>query len=143
MTNTIVSLIIFCIFLYSSLKSLLFLLKNIKELSINKSSTFAHLLHFYRMIVSLFLVSFAFLVTLLIINDSLFIDSDDSIDLLFITICFILDLFYTLNYTVVKQTLIIFGCKQEQRETDFSDNEENEIEERANTGQSLDYITED
>ena len=143
MTNTIVSLIIFCIFLYSSLKSLLFLLKNIKELSINKSSTIAHLLHFYRMIVSLFLVSFAFLVTLLIINDSLFIDSDDSIDLLFITICFILDLFYTLNYTVVKQTLIIFGCKQEQRETDFSDNEENEIEERANTGQSLDYITAD
>ena len=141
--DTVVSLIIFCIFLYSSLKSLLFLLKNIKELSINKSSIIAHLLHFYRMIVSLFLVSFAFLVTLLIINDSLFIDGDDSIDLLFITICFILDLFYTLNYTVVKQTLIIFGFKQEQRETDFSDNEENEIEERANTGQSLDYITED
>lgn len=140
--DTVVSFIIFCIFLYSSLKSLLFLLKNIKELSLTKNNTFAHLLHFYRMLGSLFLCSLAFLITLLIINDSLFLN-DDLIDLCFISVCFAIDLFYTLNYTVIKQTLIIFGCKNEQRETDFSDNEENEIEERTNTGQSLDYITED
>ena len=139
--DTVVSMIIFCIFLYSNIKSLLFLLKNIKELSLSRNNIFAHLVHFYRMIGSLFLCSLAFLITLLIINDSLFL-YDDYIDLCFISICLALDLFYTLNYTVIKQTLIIFGCKEEQRETDFSDNEENEIEER-HTGQSLDYITED
>lgn len=140
--DSVVSLVIFSIFLYSSLKSLLFLLKNIKELSLSKNNTLAHLFHFYRMIGSLFLCSLAFLITLLIINDSLFLN-DDYIDLCFISICLALDLFYTLNYTVIKQTLIIFGCKEEIKETDFNDGEDNEIEERANTGQSLDYISED
>ena len=139
--DTVVSLVIFCIFLYSNLKSLIFLLKNIKELSLSKNSTFAHLVHFYRMVGSLFLCSIAFLITLLIINDSLFLN-DDYIDLCFISICLLLDLYYTLNYTVVKQTLIIFGCKEEAKETDFID-EENEIEDRANTGQSLDYINDE
>ena len=55
--DSVVSIVIFCIFLYSNLKSLLFLLKNIKELSLNKNNTFAHLVHFYRMIGSLFLCS--------------------------------------------------------------------------------------
>ena len=140
--DSIVSIVVFCIFLYSNLKSLLFLLKNIKELSLSKNNTLAHLIHFYRMVGSLFLCSMAFLITLLIINDSLFLN-DDYIDLCFISICLALDLYYTLNYTVIKQTLIICRFKEEERETDFGDNEENEIEDRANTGQSLDYINED
>ena len=141
--DTVVSFILFLIFLYSAVKSLLFMLKNIKELSLSKANIFAHLVHFYRMIVSLFLSSIAFFITLLIINDSLFVD-DDFIDLCFITTCLVLDLFYTLNSTVIKQSLILFGCKQEQRETDFSENEEMEIDDNRHGSQvSLDYLNED
>ena len=141
--DTVVTFVLFLIFLYSSIKSLLFMLKNIKELSLNKASIFAHLVHFYRMAITLFLSSSAFFVTLLIINDSLFVD-DDFIDLCFITICLALDLFYTLNSTIIKQTLILFGCKKEERETDFSDNDENEINDNRNDSQvSLDYLNED
>ena len=134
--DSVVTLLLYLIFLYSSIKSLLFLLKNIKELSLNKNSTFAHLLHFYRILFSLFLCSLAFLVTLLIINDSLFIN-DDFIDLCFIILCLAIDLFYTMNSTVLKQTLIIFGCKEEERGTYF----ENE-EERTKSEMSLDSMNE-
>ena len=140
--DSVVTFILFLIFLYSILNSLIFMLKNIKELS-SKIVNAAYLLHFYRMFFSLFLSSFAFIITLLIINDSLFVD-DDFIDLCFIITCLAIDLFYTLNSTVIKQTLIIFKCsKEEERETDFSFNEENDINDLNENRYSLDYMNEE
>ena len=142
--DTVVSFLLFFIFLYSNIKSLLFLLKNIKELFVIKENISAYVWHFYRMLASLFFCSLAFLITLLIINDSLFMD-DDEIDLCFITVCLILDLFYTLNSTVIKQTLILFGCRVEEKVMEIDeDNEDNELEPgKENSQISLEYLNED
>lgn len=130
--DTAVTSILFLIFLYSTVKSLLLLVKNIKEIYLSNSNINSHLSHFYRMIVSLFLSSLAFLVTLLIINDSLFIN-DDFIDLCFIIVCLALDLFYTFNSTVIRQTLILCRCKKNEEKNDFNDDDiddDNDIEDR-------------
>ena len=140
--DTVVSSLLFFIFLYSNLKSILFLSKNIKEIFLNNTNLTAYVWHFYRMVASLFFCSLAFLVTLLIINDSLFLD-DDNIDLCFITVCLIIDLFFTLNSTVLKQTLILLGCRSED-EKDIDLYEDNEIDtDKENSQISLDYMDED
>ena len=130
--DTVVSSIIFSIFLYTNLKSILLLIKIIKEFSLNNENKKSYEKHFYRMIFGLFLNSLVFLVTLLIINDSLFLN-DDYIDLCFIIICFAIDLFYTLNAIVIKQTLILFRCKKEK---DIYGNKE----ERTNTENALEDL---
>ena len=125
-TDTIVMFILFSIYLYSNINSLLFLLRNIKELSLNNMSTTGHIIHFYRIFASLFLSSLSFLVTLLIINDSLFM-KDDYIDICFICTCLVIDLFYTLNLTIIKETLKLCCCKTELlEEKDFYEIEEND-----------------
>jgi hypothetical protein len=138
--DTVVSSILYLIFLYSNAKSLLFLVMNIKELSLNNNNIKAHLIHFYRMIGSLFLSSFIFLVTLLIINDSLFL-SYDYIDHCYICTCLVIDLYYTLNSTVIKQTLLLFRCRKEEEDKDFYDDEPEE-EERTRSDILLDDINE-
>jgi hypothetical protein len=136
-SDTIIMLYLFSIFIYSNIKSILFLLRNIKELYLtnNKDNLSAYLVHFYRIGFSLFLSSIAFLVTLLIINDSLFV-GDDSIDMCYIFICLIVDLFYTLNSTVFKETKKLICCKDEEdmNEPDFDtdDNEERLTERTLN-----------
>lgn len=141
-TDTIVMSILFVIYLYSSVNSLLFLLRNIKELSLNNSSIKGHLIHFYRIFVSLFLSSLSFLITLLIINDSLFMN-DDFIDICFISTCLVIDLFYTLNITIIKETIKLCCCKVEQlTEKEFYDSEESDNDNDNDEGRysSLNYI---
>ena len=130
--DTVVSSIIFSIFLYTNLKSILLLIKINKEFSLNNENKKSYEKHFYRMIVGLFLNSLVFLVTLLIINDSLF-SNNDYIDLCYIIVCFAIDLFYTLNATIIKQTLILFRCKKEK---DIYGNKE----ERTNTENALEDL---
>ena len=130
--DTIIMFILYFIFIYSNIKSILFLLNNMKELvsTYNKNNLSAYLFHFYRIIVSLFLSSLAFLVTILIINNSLFVgDSDNNIDALYIFICLINDLFYTLNLTVFKETKKLLCCKEEEKyaiETEIDDDDNDE-----------------
>ena len=141
-TDTIVMSILFVIYLYSSVNSLLFLLRNIKELSLNNSSINGYLIHFYRIFVSLFLSSLSFLITLLIINDSLFMN-DDFIDICFISTCLVIDLFYTLNITIIKETIKLCCCKVEQlTEKEFYDSEESDNDNDNDEGRysSLNYI---
>ena len=134
--DTVVSLIIFIVFLYCNIKTILLLLKIIKEVFLDKQLIKPHLKHFYRMIIGLFLSSSAFLVTILIINDSLFLN-DDYIDLCYIIVCFALNLFYTLNSTIIKQTLILFRCKKESEvyidqdeiDDDEGENQDNKLNE--------------
>ena len=126
--DSILTGILFLIYLYCTLKTILFLIKNIKNIKGDNEreyqKTFS--LHFYRMLLSLFLCSLFFLVTLLIINDSLLF-SYDYIDLTFITLCLFIDLFYTLNRTVVKQTLKCFRKDNEdEKDNTFDDTVSNE-----------------
>ena len=128
-TDTVISSIIFLIFLFTNIKSILLIIKMIKEIYLKNGNIKGHIMHFHRMIIGLFLNSLVFLVTLLIINDSLF-SNNDYIDLCYIIVCFAIDLFYTLNATIIKQTLILFRCKKEfelygnQDEVDDDDNDE-------------------
>ena len=121
--DSILTGILFLIYLYCTLKTLLFLIKNIRNInkeSVEREYMKTYSLHFYRMLLSLFLCSIFFLVTLLIINDSLFFPYE-YIDLTFITLCLVIDLFYTLNKTVIKQTLICINKEKEDENDAFDD----------------------
>ena len=88
-------------------------MKELSLKSIEKEYNKTFSFHYFRMIISLILCSAFFIVTLLIINDSLFFGYD-YIDLTFITLCLIIDLFFTLNQTVIKQTLKCFNKRKEE-----------------------------
>lgn len=131
--DSIVTFILYIVFLFCNIKSLILLIKNVKELSLTNNSPRAHLLHFYRMIASLYISSLLFLVSLLIINDSLFIN-DNFIDLCYVITCLIIDLFYTMNKIVIKESLKICCCKKEVKEYTFEEddaNSENDIDNRT------------
>jgi hypothetical protein len=136
-TDTIITFLLYTVFLFCSIKSIILLVRNIKELSLTNNSSKAHLLHFYRMIVSLYLSSLFFFVSLLIINNSLFFD-DNYIDLFYITNCLVMDLFYTLNQTVVKESKSLCSCKKND---DMPiDVEESEDGDRTRSSVSLDIV---
>ena len=110
----------FCLFLinsYCNLKLLLYLVSVIKELYVIGRNIKDFSKHFFRIFISLILTTMSFLIVILIINDSLFFD-DDLIDLCYITICLILDLFFTFNKTVIKETYKLFCCKKDMEEKD-------------------------
>ena len=124
--DSILTGILFLIYLYCTLKTIIFIINNLKNINgdnaeIEYKKTFS--LHFYRMLFSLFICSLFFLVSILIINDSLFF-SYEYIDLTFITLCLFIDLFYTLNRTVIKQTLKCF--KKDDEIDNFDDTQNNE-----------------
>lgn len=118
--DNIITSILFSIYLFCTIKTILFLGKNIKELALEKDYNKTFSLHYYRMLVSLFLCSFFYCLTLLIINDSLFF-SFEYIDLTFITLCLIIDLFFTLNRTVIKLTLKCFRKDKEENKENAED----------------------
>ena len=139
-TDTIITFLLYMIFLFCSIKSIILLVRNIKELSLTNNSSKAHLLHFYRMILSLYLSSLFFLVSILIINDSLFLD-DNYIDLSYIIICLGMDLFYTMNKTVVKETKNLLSCNKEKEDDEAPlDEEESEEGDRTHSTVSLDIM---
>ena len=124
--DSIITGILFLIYLYCTLKTIIFIINNLKNIKrenveIEYQKTFS--LHFYRMLFSLFICSVFFLVSILIINDSLFFPYE-YIDLTFITLCLFIDLFYTLNRTVIKQTLKCF--KKDEEADNFDDTQTTE-----------------
>ena len=125
--DTVVTFLIYIVFLYSILQSLFCITRIIKELSGNKIIMNNYLLYYYKMLISLFLSSLTFFISILIINDSFFLEDDD-IDLCYVLICLILVLFYTLNETVINVTLKLFGFKKEKKKIDFyEENDENDL----------------
>ena len=139
--DTILTSILFIFYLYFTLKSILFLAKNMKELSlksVEKKYIRTFTFHYFRMSISLILCSAFFIVTILIINDSLFFGYD-YIDITFITLCLIIDLFFTLNQTVIKQTL---KCFNKQTEEDDNENfvDDNEVEDNNQKFNSIKYM---
>ena len=136
--DTIITSFLFSIYVYCSLKSILFLAKNIKELSLEREYNKTFSFHYYRMLVSLILCSFFYIITILIINDSLFFNYD-YIDITFIIMCLIIDLFFTLNITIVKQT--VKCCKSEIVEEESDDFEDdNGGEDYNNNTKSLKHL---
>ena len=119
----------FCLFLinsYCNIKLLLYLVSVIKELYVigRKVKDFSK--HFFRIFFSFIITTISFLIVILIINDSLFFE-DDLIDLCYITICLILDLFFTFNKTVIKETCKLFCCKKDLEENE-NETEPTELE---------------
>lgn len=136
-TDTIVTFLLYLTFLFCCIKSIILLVRNIKELSLTKNSSKAHLVHFYRLIFSLYLSSLFFLVSILIINNSLFFD-DTYIDLFYISNCLVITLFYTMNQTVVKESKNLCSCiKEDDIPIDL---EESEDGERTHSSISLDIM---
>ena len=128
--DNIITSILFAIYLFCTIKTILFLGKNIKELALEKEYNKTFSLHYYRMLISLFLCSFFYFLTLLIINDSLFF-SFDYIDLTFITLCLVIDLFFTLNRTVIKQTLRCFMKDKEENKENADYNYDDEDDDNS------------
>jgi hypothetical protein len=124
--DTIITSILFAIYSFCTIKTILFLVKNIKELALEKDyNKTSFSFHYYRMLVSFLLCSFFYFLTLLIINDSLFF-SFEYIDLTFITLCLVVDLFFTLNRTVIKQTLRCFRKDKESKDDYNYDDDEDD-----------------
>ena len=112
-SDNIITSILFAIYLFCSFKTILFLAEIIKELSLENENHKTFTFHYYRMIFSLILCSIFYIITLLIINNSLFFNID-YIDIIFITLCLIIDLYFSLNITIIKQT--IKCCKKNNEE---------------------------
>ena len=85
----------------------------IKVKIIQNMNICSYLKHFYRMISTLYVSEAVFVVTVLIVNDSLF-TTDNYIDLTYVATCLITLLFYTVNGTTINETLILFGCKKRE-----------------------------
>jgi hypothetical protein len=111
LTDNIITSIIFAIFLYCIINSMLFLVRNIKELLKKNKSIAEHKTHLYRMIFTCYISGSIYLVSLLIINDSLF-TSDTYIDLTYVINCLIVDLLYTINKNMIKETVHLLFCKK-------------------------------
>lgn len=140
--DTILTSILFIFYLYFTLKSILFLAKNMKELSlksVEKKYIRTFTFHYFRMSISLILCSAFFIVTILIINDSLFFGYD-YIDITFITLCLIIDLFFTLNQTVIKQTLKCFNKQTEEEDDNENFVDDNEEEDNNQKFNSIKYM---
>ena len=140
--DTILTSILFILYLYFTLKSILFLAKNMKELSlksVEKKYIRTFTFHYFRMSISLILCSAFFIVTILIINDSLFFGYD-YIDITFITLCLIIDLFFTLNQTVIKQTLKCFNKQTEEEDDNENFADDNEEEDNNQKFNSIKYM---
>jgi len=140
--DTILTSILFILYLYFTLKSILFLAKNMKELSlksVEKKYIRTFTFHYFRMSISLILCSAFFIVTILIINDSLFFGYD-YIDITFITLCLIIDLFFTLNQTVIKQTLKCFNKQTEEEDDNENFVDDNEVEDNNQKFNSIKYM---
>ena len=140
--DTILTSILFILYLYFTLKSILFLAKNMKELSlksVEKKYIRTFTFHYFRMSISLILCSAFFIVTILIINDSLFFGYD-YIDITFITLCLIIDLFFTLNQTVIKQTLKCFNKQTEEEDDNENFVDDNEEEDNNQKFNSIKYM---
>ena len=120
-SDNIITLCLYLIYLFCNIKLVLILVKIIKELVYEKKRTKYFSRHYFRIVFLIFSNSFAFLIVILIINDSLFLD-DNLIDLTYVFSCLIVDLAYTFNITVVKETYKLFGCVKE-------DDNKNEIKE--------------
>ena len=126
----------FCLFLinsYCNIKLLLYLISVIKELYVIGRNVKDFSKHFFRILISLIITTISFLIVILIINDSLFLE-DDLIDFCYITTCLILDLFFTFNKTVIKETYKLFCCKKDLEEN------ENELTELENQNEKEEII---
>ena len=84
----------------------------IKEIAVNKNKN-DYIRHYYRIILSLFISAATFLIVILIIADSLFVD-DNFIDLCYIIDALVVDLFYTCNRTVINEIKKLFGLNPDE-----------------------------
>ena len=109
--DTITTSCLYLIYLYCNIKLLLYLLKAIKGLFLKKVKVNKYSKHYFRIFVSIIITSVAFLVVILIINNSLFLD-ENLIDLFYIIICLIVDLYYTLSVVVIRETANLFCNKK-------------------------------
>jgi hypothetical protein len=122
-TDTITTSCLYLIYLFCNIKLLLYLLRAIKELYMKDVKVNKYSKHFFRIFVSIIITSVAFLVVILIINDSLFLD-ENLIDLFYIIICLVVDLYYTFNMTVIQETAIIICNKKIENNDNEIDDEE-------------------
>lgn len=121
-TDAIVTIILAGINFFCITNLLLHISNTIKEIIAYRNKN-DYSRHYYRIIGSLFINAITFLVVVLIIGDSLFLD-DDYIDLCYVTDALVVDLFYTCNKTVINETKKLFGYKPDEIEPgndDFSD----------------------
>jgi len=122
LSDSITTSFLFLINSYCNLKLLLYLLSVIKELYVigRRVKDFSN--HFFRIFISFIITTISFFIVIIIINDCLYLE-DDLIDLCYITICLILDLFFTFNKTVIKETYKLFCCKKDMEENEKNQNE--------------------
>ena len=138
-SDTIITFCLFLIYLYCNIKLLIYLVRIIKELFVTGKKTKDFSRHFFRIFFSLIITSLSFFVVILIINDSLFLDNN-LIDLFYIIICLIVDLFYTFNKTVIKETIKLLCCKNkiESIKEDNSRELDNEADNRESLNEDND-----
>ena len=146
LTDIITTFCLYLIYLFCNIKLLLYIIKVIKELYETEKSAKSFSSHFYRILFSIIITTLSFLVVILIINDSLFLN-DDLIDLFYIIVCLVVDLFYTFNKTVIKESYKLFCKKKEENDNNkiyTKDNEdEDEDKEKNDDKEDSDYYSED
>ena len=127
--DSIITSSLFSINLYCIIKILLFILKEINKKEERKKMQLN--MHFWRFFIYLYLNSFTFYVAILLINESLFVQNESK-HLTYVTLTFLVHLFYTLNMPALYGFINLVTCKKIEKRTitETSENLATEINER-------------
>ena len=117
--------IFFCLNSYSVIRALLFTYRQKKQASLGLIEDLDYGYYYSKILRMLFFNSIIFIISFLIIFQKIPIQY---IDLIYLTTCLIIDLSYTINKKIKKETLKIFCKKRRSNNILRSENEEEEEE---------------
>ena len=106
--DTIFNTIFLCLNTYSIVFSLIYIFKKKKEASLGLIEDLDYGHHYLRILLMFIVNSVTFIESYLIIYSKIPIEN---IDFIYLTTCLIIDLYYTINKIIIKETLNIF-CKE-------------------------------
>lgn len=123
--DTIFDSIFFVLNTYSNIRTLFYISREKRQASLGLIQDFDYSHHYSKILLYFFVNSVIFIESFLIIYKKIPIEI---IDLIYLITCLFIDLVYTINKTIIKETSKIFGRKQRTQSIISSENEEDETE---------------
>lgn len=124
--DSIISFVLFLVNLFCIIQILLFIQKESKKNEKRKKLQLT--LHFWRFFIYLYLSSFTFLIAILLINELLFVQNESK-HLTYITVTFIVHLFYTLNLPALYGFKDLITCKKPKEKVEKNNDDDDEDDE--------------
>ena len=135
--DSIISSILFLVNLFCIIQILLFIQKESKKKEERKKLQLT--LHFWRFFIYLYLSSFTFLIAILLINELLFVQNESK-HLTYITVTFIVHLFYTLNLPALYGFKDLITCKKPKEQVEKNNDGDDDDDDDDDNGSADEEI---